>query len=109
MGPFSQPGRRKYLFVAMDYFTKWAEVEVVQSINEENVKQFIFKNIICCFKVPLQIITDNSTQFIDKKIQEFCKENNIKLSFALIYHPQENGKVGNEKLGTWMEVVPKAL
>lgn len=64
LGPFLPTSwRRKYLFVGMDYFTKWVEVEAMQTISEENVKQFIFRNIICRFRVPLQIITDNGVQF----------------------------------------------
>jgi len=45
-------GQRKYLFVAVDYFQKWVEVEVVVSIATAKIRKFIWKNIITCFGVP---------------------------------------------------------
>lgn len=60
--PFPPTSRgQKYLLVTVNYFTKWAEAKAVRSINEETIKHFVFKNIICHFSIPLQIITDNST------------------------------------------------
>lgn len=42
----------------------------------------------------MQIITNNGTQFVGKKLRKFCKENDeIKLTFAPVYHPQSNGQV----------------
>lgn len=48
---------------------------------------------MCKYGVPIQIITDNDTQFTRKTIRTFCKDSNIKLSFASVNHPQENGQV----------------
>ena len=33
-------GQRKYLFVAVDYFTKWIEAEAVASITTAEVRKF---------------------------------------------------------------------
>lgn len=74
-------------------FYEMGEAEPTSSISEQNVIQFLFKNIICRFGVSLQIITDNRTQFTGKKVKKFCKDSGIKLSFALVYQPQANGQV----------------
>lgn len=81
----------KYHFIGIDYFSKWVEVEAVNSICEENVKQFIFHDIICRFGVLMQIIIDNGTLFKSSMLKDFYNENKIKLRFALVDHPQANG------------------
>lgn len=37
--------------------------------------------------------TDNGTQFAGSGMNKFCKDNEIKLSFTSVYHPQTNGQV----------------
>jgi hypothetical protein len=34
-------GNRKFLVVAIDYFTKWAEAEALAAITSENVTNFL--------------------------------------------------------------------
>jgi len=42
LDPFSKAtGQRKYLFVAVDYFTKWIQAEAVASITTVEVRKFI--------------------------------------------------------------------
>ena len=60
MGPFLLGKKQlKFLIVAIDYFTKWVEVELVTTITEAKVTSFVWKNIICGFGVPHVIISDN--------------------------------------------------
>ncbi|KAL0414907.1 UNVERIFIED_CONTAM: hypothetical protein Sradi_1692400 [Sesamum radiatum] len=69
--PFpSGAGQRKFLFVAVDYFTKWVEAEPLARITEGEVMKFIWKNIICRFGIPREIISNNGRQFQGRKIQE---------------------------------------
>jgi len=49
-------GQSKYLFVVMDYFTKWIEVEAVASITTAEVRRFIWRNIMIRFGIPRAII-----------------------------------------------------
>lgn len=94
VGPFPVASYdKKFLFVAIDYFTKWAEAEPVKSITQENAIKFIFRSMICKFGVPLQIITYNETQFTGRSMKKSCKDNEIKLSFTSVYHPQINGQI----------------
>ncbi|KAL0462516.1 UNVERIFIED_CONTAM: hypothetical protein Slati_0139200 [Sesamum latifolium] len=46
------PGQKKFLLVAIDYFTKWVEAETLARITEGKVMKFIWKNIICRFGYP---------------------------------------------------------
>ncbi|KAL0454554.1 UNVERIFIED_CONTAM: hypothetical protein Slati_0794600 [Sesamum latifolium] len=90
VGPFPlAAGQRKFLLVAVDYFTKWVEAEPLARITEGEVMKFIWKNIICRFGIPRKIISDNGRQFQGQKIQEWCQEQR----FTTVAHPQANGQV----------------
>ncbi|GJZ62122.1 reverse transcriptase domain-containing protein, partial [Tanacetum coccineum] len=59
-GPFPEgPGNVKFLIVAMDYVTKWIDAKAVATITNNQVKKFVWDNIICCFGLPGEIISDN--------------------------------------------------
>nr|XP_027126777.1 uncharacterized protein LOC113742942 [Coffea arabica] len=46
IGPFPRaPGNYAYVVVAMDYFTKWVEVEPLKNITGSAVQKFFWKNV----------------------------------------------------------------
>ncbi|GJW00419.1 reverse transcriptase domain-containing protein [Tanacetum coccineum] len=58
--PFPEgPGKVKFLIVAIDYFTKWIEAKPVATITGNQIKKFIWDNIVCRFGLPREIISDN--------------------------------------------------
>ena len=60
MGPFPMAMRQlKFLVVGIDYFTKWVEAKSLATITEKNVRSFIWKSIICRFKIPRVLISNN--------------------------------------------------
>ncbi|GJV09233.1 reverse transcriptase domain-containing protein [Tanacetum coccineum] len=76
--PFPEgPGKVKFLIVAIDYFTKWIEARPVATITGNQVKKFIWDNIVCRFG----------------HLGEIC--------FASVNHSQANGLVerANRSLG----------
>ncbi|KAL0447794.1 UNVERIFIED_CONTAM: hypothetical protein Slati_1907300 [Sesamum latifolium] len=95
VGPFLlAAGQRKFLLVAIDYFTKWVEAEPLARITEGEVMKFIWKNIVCRFGIPREIISDNGHQFQDRRIQEWCQGLHIRTTprgstgespFSLVY------------------------
>ena len=56
--------QRVYLLAVTDYFTKWVEVEAYHQVRDQEVKNFIWKNVICRSGVPKEIMTNNGSQFI---------------------------------------------
>ncbi|XP_017420406.2 uncharacterized protein LOC108330432 [Vigna angularis] len=59
VGPFpAGRAQKKFLLVAVDYFTKWVEVEPLATITAAQVQKFCWK-LICRFGLPQSIITDN--------------------------------------------------
>ncbi|GJZ05072.1 reverse transcriptase domain-containing protein [Tanacetum coccineum] len=101
-GPFPEgPGKVKFLIVAMDYFTKWIEAKLVATITGNQVKKFVWENIVCRFGLPGEIISDNGKQFRDNPFKDWCEKLCIQQHFASVKHPQTNGLVerANQGLG----------
>jgi transposase InsO family protein len=93
LGPFPRAvGGYRYLYVAIDKFTKWPEATPVVNITKASAIAFL-KSIVCRFGVPNRIITDNGTQFKSQHFQEYCEDIGIQLCFASVAHPRSNGQV----------------
>jgi hypothetical protein len=90
LGPFPRAvGGYRYLFVAIDKFTKWPEATPVVNITQGATVAFL-KSIICRFGVPNHIITNNGTQFTSRIFQEYCEGTGTQLYFAFVAHPRSN-------------------
>ena len=60
MGPFPLGTRQmKFLVMGIDYFTKWVEAEPLANITQQNVKSFVWKNIVYKFGVSRVLVFDN--------------------------------------------------
>ena len=71
LGPFPRAvGAFEYLYVAIDKFTKWPEVETVRKVTAQSTVKF-FKGLVCRFGVPNRIIIDNSTQFTSHAFMQY--------------------------------------
>ncbi|XP_074556260.1 uncharacterized protein LOC141812118 [Curcuma longa] len=124
VGPFPLgPGQKKFLLVAVDYFSKWVEVEPLAHITEKNVLKFLWQNIVCRFGIPRKLVSDNGRQFQGQKIKEWCEGLKIQQAFTSVYYPQSNGQteVVNRELvrglktkldhvgGSWVDELPDIL
>ncbi|XP_015947400.1 uncharacterized protein LOC107472389 [Arachis duranensis] len=87
------PGQVKYLIVAIDYYTKWIEAEPLATISSSNCRKFMWRQVITRFGIPEVVISDNGTQFTDKKFTEFLNGLGIRQKFSSVEHPQTNGQV----------------
>ena len=64
MGPFPTVVQQlKFLVVGIDYFTKWVEAEALANITEKNIRNFFWRCIVCRFRIPRVLISDNGKQF----------------------------------------------
>ncbi|GJT74215.1 reverse transcriptase domain-containing protein [Tanacetum coccineum] len=100
-GPFSEVPVKSFLIVAIDYFTKWIEAKAVATITGNQVKKFVWDNIVCRFGLPGEIILDNRKQFCDNPFKDWCEKLCIRQCFTFVKHPQANGLVerANRSLG----------
>ena len=94
MGPFPTAVRQlKFLVVGIDYFTKWVEAEALATITEKNVRNFVWRCIICRFGIPRVFVMDNGRQFDNDPFRDFCSQLGIKNHYSSPAHPQANGQV----------------
>jgi len=82
----------KYLLIAIEYFTKWIEVELVAQIMAHRVQHFLWKNIVCRFGILRRLISDNGTQLPSQQLGKLCTKLEIKQIFGSVEHPQTNGQ-----------------
>ncbi|GJV79904.1 reverse transcriptase domain-containing protein, partial [Tanacetum coccineum] len=74
-GPFPEgPEKVKFLIVAMDYFTKWIEAKAVATITGNQVKKFVWDNIVCHFGLLGEIVSDNDQWTRRKSKSELGEE-----------------------------------
>ncbi|KAK3037368.1 hypothetical protein RJ639_030466 [Escallonia herrerae] len=124
LGPFPlASAQRKFVIVAIDYFTKGVEVEALATITEKKYEDFFWRAVICRFGIPRVLITDNGKQFDNTTFRAFCANLTIEHRFTSVAHPQTNGQtvVTNRTLlqglkkklngakGLWVEELPKIL
>lgn len=86
-------GVATHVVVAVDYFTKWIEVETLSMIIEKKTTKFVWRKIVCPYRIPYALIEDNGRQFDNHIFREFCQNLKIKLKFYSLAHPQSNGQV----------------
>ncbi|KAK3012780.1 hypothetical protein RJ639_010216 [Escallonia herrerae] len=124
LGPFPMAtGQRRFVIVAIDYFTKWTEAESLATITASKCEEFFWKNVVCRFGIPKILITDNGKQFDNSNFRSFCEGLSICLRFTSVAHPQSNGQTENmnrsilqglkrkldDAKGAWVDELPKVL
>ena len=80
----------KYTVITVDYFTKWAEAKPLAMISSKKVQEFVWESIVCRFRIPHKIVSDNGTQFDSNEFRDFCDDPGIKKCFSLVDHPKTN-------------------
>ena len=109
--------------VAVDYFTKWVEVDALANIRDVDVKKFLCRNIVMRFEVPDSLIFDNGLQLDSRAFREFCSDLGIKNKYSTLAYPQSNGQAEatnkairnglkkrlDGKKGRWAEELPNVL
>ena len=90
MGPLpeTQDGC-KYVLVAIDHFTRWAEV-YAKAIT---VSKKLVDEMFCRFSPPEQLHSDQGRQFESELLAEVCSLLKVRKSHTTPYHPQGKGMV----------------
>jgi transposase InsO family protein len=84
------PGGFRFLFVAINTFTKWMEAMPVVNITQDVEVKFL-QSIIYKFGMPKWVLTDNGTQFNGAKFARCCSNIGIHHQASSAAHPQTNG------------------
>lgn len=90
---------------------------------EKKTTDFVWKNIICRYRIPCAIITDNGRQFDNHNFMEFCQNLGVELKLCSPVYPQAKGQVKaankfikkllkirlGERKGAWVDELPGVL
>ncbi|XP_062147754.1 uncharacterized protein LOC133856715 [Alnus glutinosa] len=122
VGPMPPGKGRKFLLVAVDYFTKWAKAEAFATITTANMIKFLWSSVVCRFGIPYAFVTNNEKQFDCRPFRKWCAELRIRNYYSTPIHAPANGQVEATnktllktlkkklgKKGAWAEYVPEVL
>ena len=90
--PETETGSR-YVLVAVDHFTKWAEAYGIPNQEAATVARKLVDEMFCRFSPPEQLHSDQGRQFESELVKEVCKLLEIRKTHTTPYHPQCNGIV----------------
>eukprot|EP00253_Pinus_taeda_P034168 PITA_34168 len=86
-------GGHGFIIVAIDYFTKWAELMPTLTEDSHTAAQFLFNHVISRFGVPQAIVTDHGKHFRNHMMPELTTQLGLKHDSSTPYYPQSNGQV----------------
>ncbi|KAA3484371.1 RNA-directed DNA polymerase (Reverse transcriptase), Ribonuclease H [Gossypium australe] len=95
IGPISPKASNghRFIFVVIEYFTKWVEAALYANVTKSAVSRFLKKEIICRYGMPERIILDNALNLNNSLIVEICSQFGIKHHNSSSYSPKMNGAV----------------
>ncbi|XP_057948197.1 uncharacterized protein LOC131143849 [Malania oleifera] len=80
IGPISPKASNghRFIFVAINYFTKWVEAASYSSVTQNVVSRFVKRGLICRYKIPERIIIDNAKNLNNAIITKLCNQFKVK-------------------------------
>ena len=89
LGP---PPSGDYVFVVVDYYSPFFEMEFTKSTSSEKIVSMLPK-IFVTHGLPFSLRTDNGSQFVSDYFKKYLKENGIEHRRTTPSWPQENGEI----------------
>ena len=82
-----------YIIGFVDWYSGWPEAFAVPNKTTQTVVHLLLEEIIPRYSTPLQIVTDNFSENINRVMKYTLQERNISHVTSSYYHPQGNSKV----------------
>ena len=104
VGPIAPPTYRthtEYIIVATDYLTKWVEAKATQKNDARATTQFLYVNVFTRYGLPIEIVSDRGTHFINEVIEYLLDEFMVLHKTSAPYHPQANGQAESTNKGLY--------
>ena len=90
--PTSTKGN-KYVLVLVDGFTKWTEAYALPNQEAKTIVEVIVNEFVCRFGTPLQILSDQGSNFMADIFNQVCNFLQIDKIRTSSMRPQANGSV----------------
>ena len=84
---------KKYILCITDAFSKYAELVAIPDKEATTVASALFSRWLCRHGLPLEIVSDNGTEFCNQVIEKLLSHLNIQKTTTTPYHPQSNAQV----------------
>lgn len=92
LGPFPvTSSRNRWIVVATDYLTRYAETKAIPQANSYEVAKFFVHHIVLRHGAPSAVITDRGTAFTAELMQDVLQLTHSSHRKSTAYHPQTNG------------------
>lgn len=104
-GPFPPSFGKNYILVAVDYMSMWVEVVALPTNDVKVMVKFLSANIFARYGVPMALISDKGTNFLNRLMENLLRKYNVKHNISTSYHPQTSGQVevSNRKIKQILE------
>ena len=105
MGPFPPSFSNLYIFLLVDYVSKWVEAIPTRTNDASVVAKFLRNHIFTWFSTLRALITNGGTHFYNKMVDKVLQKYGVRHFTSLAYHPQANGQeeVSNREIKSIME------
>ncbi|RDY11667.1 Gag-Pol polyprotein, partial [Mucuna pruriens] len=74
MGSFPISNGYSYIFLDVDYVSKWVEARATKTNDAKAVVDFLNSNIFCRFGVPKALINDQGTHFCNRAMSSLLEK-----------------------------------
>ena len=85
------PVNGKMFLILVDSFSKWIEVEVVNSTSSE-ATIVVLRKLFATHGLPCVLVSDNGPGFSSEEFNIFLSRNGVKHLYSAPYHPSSNGQ-----------------
>src|SRR5439155_13854081 len=85
--------RNRYIVIVTEYLTKWPEAKPILTKTALEVATFIHEEILCHYRCPKEILSDQGKEFCNKVVNALCQNFRIHHALSSPYHSQTNGLV----------------
>jgi transposase InsO family protein len=92
IGPLPESMNCKFIIVLIDTFTRYVELFPSQTVSATSAADALWKHF-CRFTTPLEIMTDQGTQFMNQTLTHLATLSGMKHHVSIPYSKEENGIV----------------
>jgi hypothetical protein len=98
MGSLPMSEQCEYILVVVDYVSKWVEALPCIAADLKNSKKMFQEIIFSRFGVPIVVINDGGSHFIDKTLKISLSDLVVDHRVATSYRPQTSGQTNKSKI-----------
>jgi transposase InsO family protein len=92
MGTFPNSEACEYILIDINYVSKWVEALPCRAADAMHLKRMFQEVVFLRYRVPIIVISDGGSQFIDQTFRKALMEVGVDQQIATPYHPQTSNQ-----------------